>query len=205
MKILFLFAVCLCFFFSFPTKCIALPVHYTATGSAIDNDGSTLSISGWMDFDDQIRHWNSGQTVQANEYISTGSYGYYITEFSLRVGNNVFFGTSGALYFELHREYPTLDAGIIGDLQWTLDGLGAWTSWHHQLFYFFNADGSTQDSYLNLASLIHLPHTADSYPELFSPEMWLSRQDPALVPEPSTLVLVGASLFGLLVFRRFRS
>jgi len=213
MRFLLLSAVCLCFYFSLSKSCLALPVHYSASGTIIDNNQQLLTISGWVDFDDQLRSWDGGGAGQPVASLdSIGQNQFYITGYSIKVGEHVFSGSSGHLYMEFMLDQSS-NEWIFGDTMWFLeDGTGPWDEWIGELFNFFNPDNTAQlfpSQYFDLANKIQLVafdyNFNDSILPSYSPDfnLWLTKQDPAHTPEPSTFVLVGASLLGLFAFRRF--
>lgn len=199
------FSLCL----SQATTSFALPLLYSAAGAIHDKQQQALPISGWVLFDDQLRDWNTGAPVTLHNYLGISNYRYAITDYQLSVGGNTFSGKQGSLYMPLGQ--AIFNQWDTGDLMWFLEGAAAtWSQWTGEHFFFFNADGTAKDpsQYCNLADLIQLcafdymfnDPILPSYDPSFN--LWLTRQAVAPIPEPSTLVLFGASLLGLLALRR---
>lgn len=195
---------------------IALPYFYSAHGSVVDDQQNIRPISGGMYIDDQFRDWIPGDAValpmgsRYPEDIGIRNYRYNISDFSLTVGNSVFSGSTGNFYLPIYRS-PTLDDWGLGDTMWFLDGIGG----YGEIFAFYNQDGSPQDpsQYTRLADLIELKDLLgnsnnpalpnwDSWREF---DVWLERENPAPVPEPATVVLLGASLLGMIGYRKRHS
>lgn len=216
MKYLIVSTVCLGLFLLVSTVCVAMPVHYAAVGSIMDKEQQQLTISGWVNFDDQLRDWHGEGAgvppVSSLDYL--GQNQFYIIDYSLKVGSHFFSGMSGHLYMEFIMD-QTLNDWTFGDSMWFLeDGLGPWDEWGGELFHFYNPDGTEQNhtsQYFNLANKIQLVSFDYNFNDPILPtyssdfNLWLTRQDPTPVPEPSTLAFVAASLLGLFAFRRVRS
>ena len=67
----------------------ASSVYYTADGSVMDKQGSMLPIVGEMYIDDQLRDWEGnkpGQPTELHDEVGLFEYQYYITGYSLKVG-----------------------------------------------------------------------------------------------------------------------
>lgn len=209
-KIFFVTLFCLGFCLSLATTTFAMPLLYSAAGTIHDKQQQALPISGWVLFDDQLRDWTSGDPVSLIDPVSY-QYWYSIAGYQLSVGGHTFSGMQGSLYLE-YVAWPTPnDLWGPTEVMWFLeDGVGAWGQWTGEDFFFFDADGTANDhsQYDKLAPLIQLSQFCymfddpilPSYDPSFS--LWLTRQTAAPVPEPSTLVLFGASLLGLLALRR---
>lgn len=192
-----------------PALIMASPVYYAAYGSVVDKQGRTLPIDGGVYIDDQLREWagnEPGQPTEVHDQLGLSIYQYSITGYSLNVGEYAFAGASGMMYMPLFR-YPTLNDWGTGDLMWFLEQGNAasqWTEWVGEDFSFYNADGTAQEisryatlaETINFAQMLYLPNDPilpDGPP--FS--LWLVKaDDSAPAPEPSTMVLLLASLAG---------
>jgi hypothetical protein len=168
---------------------LALPTHYTATGSLSEIDGQLLNISGWVDIDSQLRYWG-GQPCPT-DFTEFNAKAYYISGYSLQFGEHTFLGTSGSLYLELGPD------NIMADRMWFLGNL------YGEQFLFLNEDGK----YNYLADMILLNGFEYDVNQILFPEqgglnLWLTRQESTPVPEPVTFVLFGSCLLGMLVSRR---
>lgn len=134
-----------------------MSAHYTVAGSVTDKGGQLLTISGWVDFDDQLRYWGSGLVVPIDEtgYMQIK---FAIIGYSLQVGSYAFSGAQGSLYMEL-----VMNPGVTqpGDFMWFLEeGTGSWSKWTGEEFHFLNEDGTYKErsagAYRNLANSILL-------------------------------------------------
>jgi len=176
-----------------------MPAHFTAVGSVIDRNGQPLNISGWVNFDDQLRYWGSSELVplDANGYWQTK---YPITGYSLQVGNYAFSGAQGSLYMELD-----LNPGATstGDFMWFLEGgTGAWNKWTGEEFHFLNEDGSYKErnatTYRTLADSILLKaldyNSEDAILPEYSSDFILTLTRQVIVPNPPhALRILGVS------------
>lgn len=207
------FAFTLCCFIS-PSISMASPVFYSAFGSVTDNQGRTLPIDGGMYIDDQLRDGNSGLPTDVRDEVGLFFYQYFITGYSLNVGEYAFSGNSGSLYMPLIR-FPNLEEWSAGDLMWFLsegDDRSQWSGWIGEDFSFRNPDGTLQDhsEYISLAESIHLFEMMYLFNDPILSEappfnLRLIRNTTATpVPEPSAIVLLGASLLGMTLRSKHR-
>lgn len=200
-----------------PSMGMASLVSYDAFGSVKDRMGSELPITGEVHIDDQLRDWDGngpGLPTEIHDQTGSWAYQYYITGYSLSVGEYSFTGDSGMIYLTLER-FPTLEDWGIGDLMWFLeDGHddSQWQAWTGEHFTFKNADGTPQDfsQYSTLADTIDLSALMYLYKDPILAdgphfELRLVRDSPSVpVPEPSVTALMGVSAIGLFLRRRRR-
>jgi hypothetical protein len=156
------------------------------------------------------------------EWGSAATFGegfdYRIDSFSLEMDSGQSFAGSGEIRFMDHQYGPGED--FLGE-SWVLNGSGDWSWWFGESPMFFNRDGSPFLPLTTLAPVITLgdinPHMGSvigiadigmSRPDWEYPEYCLTltrSDDPAPVPEPGTIALVGAGLVGLLGLKRRRT
>lgn len=198
------------------TAIILEPASYMAIGSIDDQHGNTLLITGEMHIGNNLYEWTTGKTIHHPSEIpgydgyGINEYGLDIPSFSLDVGGYNFYG-SGFFYMTLYRCPDEQSALEFGHTEWYLHGSedSQWPVWSDSFSTARPFD--IEDEFFVLADMISFTfidfwgwdcpilgprHQQTNF------NLTLTRYDHASVPEPSTAILFGASLVGLIAYKR---